>query len=260
MSYVYKPGITSSSSSREKSRTRTKSTSSKDENYLKQIIKYNAISLAIIVGTFFAFVLIFSNINNLWGVFRPNEKYVEESKDKPAKPFLQSEKEYTNEDKVKLTGVAGSGQKVQLFKDNNKEKEVVVDGEGKFEFNDIEINTNQDSTTEFYVVSKNDRGEESELSNTVKITYDKKKPDLTISSPNNDDRIKSFSRSLQVTGNTESDSKVTVNGKVASVNQEGVYSATIALVDEVNEIKVEAEDTAGNKTVATVAVYFEKID
>lgn len=260
MSYVYKPGITSSSSSQKKSKARTKNTSSKDNNYVRQIVKYNAISLGIIVVTFFGFVLIFSNINNLWGIFRPNEKYVEESKDKPAKPFLQSEVEYTNEDKVKLTGVAGSGQKVQLYKDNNNEKEVVVDNEGKFEFNDIGINTSQDSTTDFYVVSKNDKGEESEQSNTVKITYDKKKPDLTISSPSNDDRIKSFSRSLQVTGNTESEAKVTVNGKVASVNQEGGYSATIALNDEVNEIKVEAEDKAGNKTVATVAVYFEKID
>jgi len=260
MSYVYKPSITSSSKRSKRTRNKTKSTSSNNNNYVRQIIKYNAISLGIIVVTFFAFVLVFSNINNLWGIFRPNEKYVEVTKDKPAKPFLQTEKEYTNKDKVKLTGVAGSGQKIQLFKDNNKEKEELVDGEGKFEFNDISINTTQDSSTEFYVVAKNDKGEESEHSNSVKVTYDKKKPELSISSPNNDDRIKSFSRTLQVTGNTESDAKVTVNGKVASVNQEGIYSATIALVDEVNEIKVEAEDAAGNKTQATVAVYFEKID
>lgn len=258
MGYVYKPGITSSASKSKKTKRTT--SSSTDQQYIKTIIKYNVISLGIVIITFFAFILVFSNINNLWGMFRPDEKYVEENKNKPAKPFLKSEKEATNEDKVSLDGVAGSGQKVTLFKDNNKAGEAIADSDSKFTFSDIDINTTQDSTTEFYVVSKNDKGEESEQSNLVKIKFDKKKPDLTISSPNNDDRIKSFSRSLQVTGKTESDAKVTVNERVASVNQNGEYSATIALVDEVNTIKVESTDKAGNKNIQQIGVYFEKID
>jgi hypothetical protein len=256
MAYVYKPGITSKKSNRPK---RQKS-GVQDNSYVKDILKWNGISLGIIALSIVGFVLIFGNINSLWGFFKPNEHYVEENKDKPAKPFLKADKEFVSEPKVNLEGVAGEGQKVTLYKDNNVESETIADSENKFSFSDVSVKEEQDNSVTFYVVSKNDSGEESEQSNQVTVTYDKEKPKVTISSPNNDDRIKSFSRSLEVKGSTEENTTVTVNGKFARVNNNNEYSATTRLEDEVNVIKVEAEDKAGNKGYAEVAVYYEKID
>lgn len=257
MAYVYKPN--SVSTKRIKRTVSKKPVTGIEKKYINTIVKANLLSLAIIISSIFAFLLIFSNINNLWGVFKTSEKYVEEDNNKPAKPFLETDSDYTKESNISLKGAANQGQKITLFKDNNVESETIADAENKFYFDNVAIKNENGSNVAFYVIAKNEKGEESEKSNEVIVTFDNEKPKLTVSSPSNDDRVKSYSRSLEVTGTTEVGAKVTVNGTFARINQNNEYSATIKLDDEVNTIKVEAEDKAGNKSFQEIGVYFEKI-
>ncbi len=229
-------------------------------NKYKKIIIRSFIFYGIILAIdFFVFINLFSNINNIWGFIKPSENNkVQEDKLKPRKPFLKAEEEYTNKDKANLSGRAEAGKTVVLFKDNNYYSESLADSEGKYFFNDVPINTQKDSYTEFYTIVKAD-GVESNPSQTVKVYFDKEKPKLEVSSPKKDDRIKSFSRTLEVKGKTEEGTQVTINGRIARINLNNEFSGTIRLEDGVNVIKVVAKDKAGNESVVEVPVYFEKI-
>ena len=230
----------------------------KESEYVRIIVRSFVLYIIIGVASFFVFFGIFSNINNLWGFFKPSEKYVEDNNIKPAKPFLKTEQEFTKKEKIDLEGIAETGKQVVLYKNGAKEAETIADAQNNYFFNDVSISTKEEDKTTFYTKVIGDKNVESASSNEVTVEFDKTKPKLEVLSPKPDDRIKSYSRTLEVTGKTEPDVIVLVNDKLARVNTSQEFSATIGLKDEVNDIKVVATDKAGNETVINVPVYFEK--
>lgn len=249
MGYVFRPN---------KSKKTSSSSNKANSRYLKIILITQAINLGIVIAAFFGFILIFGNINYVWGLFRAKEVYKEDNAFKPTKPYLQTNTEYTKETKVNLEGTSESGSTVTLFKEGQKVKDTVADNNNKFYFGDIEINANQDKKTSFYVVAKSKQGVESDKSNLVDVVFDKTTPKFSIKTPEDGQKISDFSRTLQVTGSTEVNTQVLVNGRTAAVNQNNDFSAQIRLEEGDNTITVEVVDKAGNKSKQTVTVKFEK--
>lgn len=241
--------------------TRTSSSNSSTSNtqdyYVRIIIRSFVYYLVIALASFFIFIGIFANINNLWGFFRPQVKY-EEKQFGPSKPYLSIENDYTKESTINLSGTAESSKKVTLFKNGEYSEETIADSSNKFEFASVPIKAENDSITKFYVVVEDGHGGKSPQSNLILVTYDDKKPILSVSDPISDQRIKDYSRSYEVKGKTEKDAKVTINEKLGRVSPEGDFSVNVALKDEVNILKVVATDKAGNESVIEVPVYFEK--
>lgn len=249
MGYIYRPSA---------AKKRAASIDKQDKRYLKIILIAQAINVTIVILAFFGFVLIFGNINYVWGLFRSREVYKENNAFKPSKPFLSVNKEYTKETNVDFEGTADSGNTVYLYRGEKKEKETVSDSNNKFYFGGVSIDQVQDQKTLFYVVSKSKEAVESDKSNVVTIIFDKKEPKFTISAPKNDEKISSFSRTLEVKGTVDADAEVAVNGRMARVNQNNDYSAQIRLEDGENIITVEVTDKAGNKSKQSIKVTFEK--
>jgi len=226
--------------------------------YKKTIIRSLIFYVIILTIDFFIFINLFSNINNIWGFIKTPETRVANKKLKPRKPFLIADTEYTNKGVVNFKGRAEPGKTIVLYKDNNYYSETITDSEGKYFFNDVPIKKDENSYTEFYSIVK-DNNIESSPSVKINIYYDTKKPKVEVTKPKKDDRIKSFSRTLEVTGKTEEDTQVKINGRIARINLNNEFSGTIRLEEGVNVIKIEAIDKAGNKSVIEVPVYFEKI-
>ncbi len=249
MGYIYRPSA---------AKKRAASIDKQDKRYIKIILVSQAINAFIIVLAFFGFVLIFGNINYVWGLFRSREVYKEDNSFKPSKPFLSVNKEFTKDTNVDFEGSAESGNTVYLYKNNEKLQDTVSDSNNKFYFNGVAIDATQDKTTSFYVVSKNKESVESDKSNEIKVTFDKKEPKFTVTSPEDGQTISSFSRTLEVKGTVDPDAEVLVNGRTAIINQTNEYSAQIRLEEGENVITIEVKDKAGNSSKRVLKVTFDK--
>lgn len=90
-----------------------------------------------------------------------------------------------------------------------------------------------------------------------KVTLDTKAPTLTVTSPA-PDAIVSTSV-ITVTGTTEKNAVVTVNGNYATVDTSGNFAATVTLAEGTNAIQVASKDAAGNIAKTTVNVILDTI-
>ncbi|WP_205317705.1 S8 family serine peptidase [Oceanobacillus zhaokaii] len=90
-------------------------------------------------------------------------------------------------------------------------------------------------------------------SETVTVTLDTKKPELTIDSPKNGDKLKRETVTVEGTVSDANLNWVKVNGQKTTVT-DGKYSKRIILENGANEIKVVAQDTAGNNVNKKITV------
>ncbi|MBP7859733.1 hypothetical protein KA001_02100 [Patescibacteria group bacterium] len=254
--YIYKPKILKSRNS-----TSTKiSINVQEKKYIHQIVLYFSLSIAVVVIAFFSFILIFSNINNLWGIFKPKDIYKAQDVSTVGRPFVQVDNTYTNKDTVDILVKAQSGLKVKLYKNSNVQNESIASNENSVDFKNITITNSEGATTNFYAVAYDSKNKESEKSNTVTITYDKTKPKFEITYPKNGETVKSFIRNITVKGKTEKDTQVFVNDAIARTDENNEFSATIKTEEGENIIKVKVVDKALNETWQEIKINFDKQD
>jgi len=133
-----------------------------------------------------------------------------------------------------------------------------TDDMGKFSFNNILLNDGDNAI--FAKATKDNK--DSDSSNTLTIFYKKSAPSLTIAAPSDgqsfDKNNTTNSNQTPVSGKTDPDAKVTVNGYQAIVDDSGNYSYTMTLVNGDNHIHVEAIDLAGNKTDKDIMIKYSQ--
>lgn len=90
-----------------------------------------------------------------------------------------------------------------------------------------------------------------------KVTLDTKAPTLTVTAPAQDAIVSTSV--ITVTGTTEKNAVVMVNGNYATVDSSGNFAATVTLAEGQNAIQVTSRDAAGNIAKATVNVVLDTI-
>ncbi|GGB69510.1 S8 family serine peptidase [Fictibacillus barbaricus] len=91
-------------------------------------------------------------------------------------------------------------------------------------------------------------------STTVKITLDRTKPQLSIGSPKNHEKIKRETTTVTGKVNDANLLSVRVNGTKAKIYKDGTFSVRVMLDKGVNTLKVVAKDKAGNQTAKSIQV------
>lgn len=173
----------------------------------------------------------------------------------PAPPKLAPVEGFVKTDKLSIRGFTEAGVDVKLYLNDSNAGKILADDSGEFLFPEVKIAS---GSSEIYVISTDKSGNSSQPSGRLKVTLDTMAPKLTINSPKEKDIISgSDKRSLKVTGETEENVIVKVNGRNAIVASGGIFETTITLADGDQEIKVEATDKAGNKTEKTVNVTYK---
>ena len=145
-------------------------------------------------------------------------------------------------------------QKIKLYVNGDDVDETEVKKDKSFTFENVEL---EPGANEIKVKALTENNKQSDYSDALNITYVDKPPSLEINSPHDGDSFPKDKDSITISGKTDPGNKITVNGFWAIVNDEGNFSHTISIQDGENKIKIEAADTAGNKTTKEITIKSE---
>lgn len=171
-------------------------------------------------------------------------------------PVLAQSFTATNSATISVNGTAAAKQKVELFVNNSLTDITDTKDDGTFSFPKVTLNDGQNTIeTKAKVDNK-----ESDFSNVLSISYANKAPTVSIDAPSDGQTFSGSSQQdVVVRGKTNSsDIKVTVNGFWAIVDASGNYTYTLHLQGGGNQIKVVAQDAAGNQTEKDINVNFNQ--
>lgn len=159
-----------------------------------------------------------------------------------APPVLFIPFESTNSATLPLSGYSTPLSKVELYVDDELKNLVQTDSEGKFNADSIILSL---GTNNIYAVTVNEAGKKSLPSKTIKLYYSNEKPALEITQPVDGIEIKGGDKKVVVTGKTDPDNSVTVNGSTIIVNPEGNFQTQVAVNDGDNTITIISSNSFG---------------
>ena len=155
---------------------------------------------------------------------------------------------YTNESVVVVEGEAAPTTTVHLFNNGEEVQTTEVGNDGKFS---VELNLNEGENV-LTAKASTEQGM-TEESAPVKVILDQTKPTLTITNPKDGEKTNRETVTVEGTVEDVNLDTVKVNGVKAKV-ENGKYSARIMLDEGMNEIKVVANDKAGNRTTKKISI------
>ncbi len=162
-----------------------------------------------------------------------------------APPFINPGSQATNSANITVSGTAKKNESIELYVNNNLTDKTIVNDKGNFSFSSVNLQTGENTITTKAATG----GKESDFSNSINIIYNNKPPQLSIDSPSDNQTFSGGNnQQITVTGKTDTDASVTVNGFWAVIDSSGKYSYSLKLQSGDNQIKVDALDSAGNKT------------
>ncbi len=167
-------------------------------------------------------------------------------------PVLNPTFTATNSAKISVSGTSVAHQSIQLFLNDDLVDSVDTKNDGTFTFDNVVLNQGQNILK---AKAKTDN-KLSEFSVPLNITYGNKAPTLTIDSPQNGQTFSKDNRTVNVSGKTDPDVRVTVNDFWAIVDNNGNYSYSLQLQNGDNTIKVLASTPSGNKSEQDIHVTY----
>ncbi|MCL4366089.1 hypothetical protein M1437_02580 [Patescibacteria group bacterium] len=213
----------------------------------------NFIITLVIVG-----VLFYSTINWILPSFiggisvvkdtiKPSKKIVSPSQQNAAlaPPVLSIPYEATNSSQIDIKGFGTADSKVAIYIDDELKQKTDVTSDGSFNFKEIALNL---GTNNIYGKTIDDNDKESLPSKTIKLIYNNEKPPLDISEPEDDKKIQGGNKKVKVSGKTDPQIKVFINGNQVIVNKDGDFSVDQSLNDGDNIIIIKAVDISSNTT------------
>jgi hypothetical protein len=102
------------------------------------------------------------------------------------------------------------------------------------------------------------KGNLSDLSNVVTVEIKQKQPTLNISSPGDNASILGENNIVTISGNTDDNTTVTVNGRFIVIKSDNTFSYQYPLSDGQNKLTIIATDDAGNSTTVERSVTYQK--
>lgn len=162
----------------------------------------------------------------------------------------------TNSATITVSGSAQAKEKVELFVNNSLVDIMDTKDDGTFLFDNVSLNSGNNTI----IAKAKVDNKESSPSNALSISFANKAPSLTVDNPSDGQTFSGGDQqNLTVKGKTDSsDIKVTVNGFWAIIGANGNYSYTLHLQGGDNQIKVIAQDQAGNQTEKDLTVHFNQ--
>ena len=171
----------------------------------------------------------------------------------PLAPRLVLPYEATSSSKIKIEGFAESGSVVELLKNDESLGKTEVSSSGDFSFESIDLSEGENS---FSAVAIKDKSGSSEASKPVVIIYDNKPPELSLTNPS-ESSLTVDSADFDIIGKTEKSANVTINGKLAAVDDDGNFKLKLQLNAGKNEIEIVVKDEALNETRKKITITYD---
>jgi len=167
-------------------------------------------------------------------------------------PILNYEYDATNSAQVKIEGSASPNQIIDLYINGNLVDKTETKDDSSFYFETLLV------SGENMIRAKaiTEDGKESSLSESLTVTFKGDAPSLEIISPPDSQVFSKDKNSVEIKGTTDPYVRVTINNFWAIIDEKNNFSYILALKDGENEIKIVAQDQAGNKTEKTIKVTY----
>lgn len=224
-----------------------------EKRNLRKAIVFVALTTAAIVLLVFIGIPFFGRLTVFVSDLRGGNKAISKNDIiPPGQPKFNYFPAFTNQQTAGIVGSSEPGATVKLDFNGNTQ-EVLADKEGNFSFS-LQL-TNGDNT--FSAIAIDSSGNQSQKSKEYKITFDNKPPDLSVSSPGDGSTFfGSNQRQVTVQGTTEAGCQVTINDRIVSVDDNGIFQYTTTLSDGSNSFTVKSVDQAGNSTEKALTLNF----
>lgn len=167
-------------------------------------------------------------------------------------PRLESKFTATQSARITIKGTASRGDgTIELFVNEKlSDKEKLNDTD--FEITNIQLTEGENVIKARQVVDNKTSGFSSDLT----ILYVKEEVGIEELSPSDGQEFKKGDQEIEVSGKTDPNSKVTVNGFRAIVDQDGRFSYLLRLNDGENTITVKAESPLGKTDEKSIKVKY----
>ncbi|OGY24313.1 MAG: hypothetical protein A2172_00395 [Candidatus Woykebacteria bacterium RBG_13_40_15] len=210
--------------------------------------------LAIIIGITAVLILViwFWGITFVQIIGGLNSKDAEESTDLNiplTKPTFSSLPEFTNKEKITISGSTTAGVNVLLYLNGTETGKTVTDNAGKFAFTDVSLNEGLN----FIKIAASDKSGETQEERAT-ITLDKTEPALTVSEPVNGQVFGKETKNVTIKGTTEPDTTVFINSIQTPIYQNNSFSYVLSVSAGETKIEVRAKDKAGNTKTTNLTV------
>ncbi len=172
----------------------------------------------------------------------------------PSPPILKSIPDATNKNPFEITGKVEEGNTIVIVF-NDSENEIQADEDGEFTtYFDLEKGQNT-----FFAYTKDAAGNTSKETEINILIYDNEVPTLTNISPSEGTNFYGLKqRNITIKGLTEIDSSVTINDRIASVDNDGNFSLNYSLENGENNLKIKSIDKAGNENEVSLKLFFSE--
>jgi len=162
----------------------------------------------------------------------------------PIAPQFAAVPEATNTATINISGSSEPQSKVKIYVNDELLTTTQANTKGEFFVEKVPLQKGENILTALAV---DEAGNQSEISEEVKVTYDNVPPELEITQPEGNKTV--YEPKIEIKGKTESEEiKVTINGHLALVEKDGHFNYLYELAGGENKIEIVAEDLAGNKT------------
>lgn len=169
-------------------------------------------------------------------------------------PTLNQTFTATNSATISVSGTGVAKESIELFVNSELVSTQNTKDDGTFNFSNVALTDGINSIK----ARAKQSNKESNFSDPIQITFSNKQPTLTVDSPSDGESFSGGNNTITVSGKTDPDDKVTVNGFWAIVDDKGVYSYNLRLQNGDNQIKVIATDNAGNITEKDLKVNYSQ--
>lgn len=193
------------------------------------------------VGALFGFLSIYRNDNGPQAVVNLTP------------PTFYDVPEATKDKTVNIKGYAPSGSTVVLYVNGPEKARSLVGGDGQFLFDGVTL---IDGRNTFFAKTVDDKGNESNKSETKTIVVDTKKPDISIDQPKDGDTITNLDKRVLVKGSVSEKAKISVNDKLAVLKPDLTFEYLLGVSSGNVEITVKAVDEAGNEKSESVKIKY----
>lgn len=170
-----------------------------------------------------------------------------------APPVLNIPYEATNTATIKVNGYASADNQVEIYVDGDKKDTTTTKSDGSFTSGDIPLVL---GTNNIYGKTVNSDNKTSLPSKTIQLIYNNEKPTLDVSQPTDNQQIQGGDKKITVSGKTDSENNITVNGNLVIVSSEGNFSTNVSINEGENTITITATNSVGNTTTITKKVTY----
>jgi len=170
-------------------------------------------------------------------------------------PQLDPTFEATNSATITVTGKAQGEVTLVLYVNDTEVKKTSVEKDGSFAIKNVAIHDGKNTINARIM---DDMKNASELSNTIVVEYVKRAPLIEIVTPADNQEYYAEDNQVAITGRTEEDMTVTVNGRVIVVATDGTFTGNYPLSEGDNKLTFIATDNAGNQTTVEKTVKYRK--